>query len=95
MSESSARPWGVNEREDREKKKQELGQNLQGQLNFEDLERESCQPRRQSRMVRDESREGTAQRARTESRGWDGPAGSVLNKNELVSGVMKFPKMPS
>lgn len=46
-------------------------------------------------MVRDESREGTAQRARTESRGWDGPAGSVLNKNELVSGVMKFPKMPS
>lgn len=87
-------PLGMNEREDREEK-QELGQNLQGQLNLEDLERESCQLRRQSRMVRDGSREGTAQRTRTESRGWDSPAGLVLNKNELVSGMMKFPKVPS
>lgn len=87
-------PLGVNEREDREEK-QELGQNPQGQLNLEDLERESCKPRRQSRMVRDRSREGTAQRARTESRGWDSPAGSVLNKNELVSGTMKCPEVPS
>lgn len=87
-------PLGVNERENREEK-QELGQNPQGQLNLEDLERESCQPRRQSRMVRDGSREGTAQRARTESRGWDSPAGSVLNKNELVSGMMKCPEVPS
>lgn len=84
----------MNEREGREEKR-ELGHSLQAQPNLEDLERERCQPGRQSRMVRDGSREGTAQRARTEPGGWDSPAGSGLNGNELVPGTMSFPEVPS
>lgn len=50
-----------------------LGQNLQGQLSSEGMERDRCQPRSQSRMVRDrrtaQGRAGLREQAQSQEGG--------------------------
>lgn len=91
------KPLRIHERKERAEKPV-LGQNLQGQLSSEGTERNRCQPRSQSGMVRNMRtgpEEGRAQRAGPESGGWDRPTASVPNNNAPAPGIMKFPEVPS
>lgn len=94
MSESSASPWRVNEREGREEK-QELGHSLQAQPNLEDLARERCSAQETEQDGQRRIQGGHGPESQDRVRRWDSPAGSGLNGNELVPGTMSFPEVPS